>query len=828
MASKRPARSRAAAPAPKAAKAPVAARKTTKEKAAKRATTPQQAPSSIGALARSGYMAGAQGQAMTVIYIHGIGNKPPADVLRCQWDQALFGRSMGERTRMAYWVDRQRYPVPEAGTCSDRDEGPTISQAEQRVLSTFGLAPAGGDLHALIDTLAETPHERAKLEELLDQVQAGAAPGVAMDPGARSLWSGLNEILLRLVSAALLQDVHDFFFVPARREAMERSLRERLMAGGGPFVVVAHSQGSMIAYEVLRKLQAAECEVALLLTIGSPLGLPAVRSMFKQDIKKKKLPFPPCVRAWYNVADRRDPVALDGDLTDDIEGANGRFSNYTAAGINPDGPRNPHSGSGYLSIAQVRNHVRAVVGPGFDQPVTSTVVLKDLSDRMEAHGSATRHEVLIELAQLPAGVRPAQARQALVDYIRALAAPEVGLTGEALDEAIVLEDSLERFVSAQLTRFEIESLRNQYQALNFKRLWRDAGKRALLNRSRAVIQADAAQNAYHALGQDIGWAILDTGIAAGHPHFFETGVRDVVVAQWDCTLRGRPRELKRSDGRDFSHLDRNGHGTHVAGIVAGHCSAPLPGGEGKARVDFTAIAPQAQLYGFKVLDDEGNGRDSWIIKAIQQVADINDQAGQLVIHGINLSLGGWFDAESYGCGFTPLCNELRRLWRQGVVVVLAAGNEGLAWLIQQDGMALAANMDMTIGDPANLEEAIAVGSVHKTNPRSYGVSYFSSKGPTADGRCKPDVVAPGEKIISAHFGYKTRDPSTWMVEMSGTSMAAPHVSGLLAGFLSVRREYIGFPDKIKDVLMAHCNDIGRDRYMQGRGIPNLVKMLAET
>ena len=789
----------------------------------KAAAAPPETP-----LARSGYMAGAQGKAMTVVYIHGIGNKPPAEVLRCQWDQALFGRAMGERTRMAYWVDRKRYPVPEAGTCSDRDEGPTISQAEQRVLSAFGLPPAGGDLHALVDALAQTPQQRAQLEAVLDQVQDGAALEATAGPGARGLWSGLNEILLRLVSAALLQDVHDFFFVPARRAAMEDSLRERLLSGGGPFVVVAHSQGSMIAYEVLRKLKASQCDVALLLTIGSPLGLPAVRSMFKQDIKQKKLPFPPCVRAWFNVADRRDPVALDADLSDDIAGADGRFSNYAAPGINPDGPRNPHSGSGYLSIAQVRSRVRDVVGAGFDQPVTSTVVLKDLSDRMEARGGATRHEVLIELDQLPSGLRPAEVKADLVARIRALAGPQTGLSGEALDEKIVLEDTLDRFVSAQLTRFEIESLRNDFKALSFKRLWRDAGKRALLDRSRSVIQADAAQSAYHALGQGIGWAVLDTGIAAGHPHFYQAGKRDLVPAQWDCTVRGAPKLLRRADGRAFTHMDRSGHGTHVAGIIAGQCSAPYPGQDGGAKVAFTAIAPQAQLYGFKVLDDEGRGRDSWIIKAIQQVARINDEAGQLVIHGVNLSLGGWFDAESYGCGFTPLCNELRRLWRQGVVVVLAAGNEGLAWLVQQDGVPLAANMDMTIGDPANLQEAIAVGSVHKTNPHSYGVSYFSSKGPTADGRCKPDVVAPGEKIISAHYDYRLREPSTWMLEMSGTSMAAPHVSGLVAGFLSVRREFIGAPDRVKALLMAHCTDLGRDRYMQGCGVPNLVKMLAAT
>ena len=263
-------------------------------------------------------------------------------------------------------------------------------------------------------------------------------------------------------------------------------------------------------------------------------------------------------------------------------------------------------------------------------------------------------------------------------------------------------------------------------------------------------------------------------------------------------------------------------------MIAGQCSAPLPGSGDKESIDFTGIAPQAQLYGFKVLDDDGNGRDSWIIKAVQQVADLNDQAGELVIHGMNLSLGGYFDAESYGCGFTPLCNELRRLWRQGVVVVLAAGNEGLAWLVQNDGESYPANMDMTIGDPANLEEAIAVGSVHKANPHSYGVSYFSSRGPTADGRNKPDVVAPGEKIISAHHAFKASDRATWMVEMSGTSMAAPHVSGLIAGFLSVRREFIGFPDRVKQIVLAHSTDIGRDRYMQGRGIPNLIQMLAST
>src|SRR5690606_11257259 len=155
----------------------------------------------------------------------------------------------------------------------------------------------------------------------------------------------LNEILLKLISAALLQDVHDFFFDKRRREAMEKSLLDRMESGGGPFVVVAHSQGSMIAYEVLRKLDPARYDVALFVTVGSPLGLPSVRSMFKQSIRKKKLPFPPCVRHWYNVADRLDPVALDGNLADDIASPGPRYSNLQGTDVNSDSPRNPHSGS---------------------------------------------------------------------------------------------------------------------------------------------------------------------------------------------------------------------------------------------------------------------------------------------------------------------------------------------------------------------------------------------------------------------------------------------------------------------------------------------------
>ena len=145
---------------------------------------------------------------------------------------------------------------------------------------------------------------------------------------------------------------------------------------------------------------------------------------------------------------------------------------------------------------------------------------------------------------------------------------------------------------------------------------------------------------------------------------------------------------------------------------------------------------------------------------------------------------------------------------------------------------IAANLDLSIGDPANLEEAIAVGSVHKRNPHTYGISYFSSRGPTADGRRKPDVVAPGEGILSAFHDWPPAKPKLTFedlyVEMSGTSMATPHVSGLLAAFLSIRREFVGFPDRVKGMLLKSCTDLARDPYMQGAGMPNLIRMLTDT
>jgi subtilisin family serine protease len=144
----------------------------------------------------------------------------------------------------------------------------------------------------------------------------------------------------------------------------------------------------------------------------------------------------------------------------------------------------------------------------------------------------------------------------------------------------------------------------------------------------------------------------------------------------------------------------------------------------------------------------------------------------------------------------------------------------------------------SITEPAHAEACIAVGSTHRDAPHAFGISWTSGKGPTLDGRNKPDIVAPGEWITSAATGaVRSRagmdtlpagDPERLLTyaEQSGTSMAAPHVSGLIAAFLSVRPEFIGQPREVKRLLCETATDLGRAPYAQGAGLADLMRMLA--
>lgn len=755
------------------------------------------------------------GGAATIVYVHGIGNKPTADVLRCQWDRALFNVQLGERSRMAYWVDRARYPTPEAATCSDSDDG--LPGTAGMAARAAGLAAPSDPPDALIEALVQgNETERETLNSIARRIE-GPVPRSTGQASAKILPGGrlTRRWLARWLTDLLLPDVHDYLFDVDSRERMLDALADRLRAGGEPFVVVGHSLGSVIAYELLRRFKKEDCDVALFVTIGSPLGLKEIQDHLGQS---GPLAAPECVRRWVNFADIDDPVAIDSTLADEF-GANSSGVVVVDSIVgNTERDRNPHSGTGYLSTKAVRDLVRDVTGQAFASLLVRSALVTDVTRNIEMQRASTLHEVLIQVNEPSGGNAPGslkEAKSALVSRLRELAA-----TRPPSIERLAEPDELQRFVAATLTRSEIESLRTLAEELNIRLVWSNAEKRALIYTSAAVTQALPAQLGYAATGEGLAWAVLDTGIDEEHPHF---ALHGNVQAQWDCLGSGSPKQW--SGGRD---ADPNGHGTHVAGIIAGEAEGLW---EGQTR-RLAGMAPRTKLYGFRVLDKDGVGSDKAIIKALDTIAAMNDDSRSLVIHGVNLSLGSAYDPSNYNCGYTPLCQELRRLWHQGVVVCLAAGNEGYGQFQSSDGE-VGLNLALSIGDPANLEEAIAVGSVHKENPHSYGISYFSSRGPTADGRRKPDCVAPGERIVSAKAGGRqtkrsSKDLSGCYVEMSGTSMAAPHVSGVLAGFLSARREFVGDPDQAKRILLKNCTSLKRDPNMQGAGMINLVRMLLGT
>jgi subtilisin family serine protease len=758
----------------------------------------------------------------TVVYVHGIGNKPPASTLKCQWDTALFGKALGDRTRMAYWVNREIYPVPTNETCADGDKVNTTGDVAD--VGAFGIraASVGGtsalSLQSEAALLTSDPKRQAWLARVGAKMLASTevTPAEIRTRSVRAKILPVPEFLRKLIAANLtkifLRDVNDFLFVKERRDDMEQALLDRLQAGGGPFAVIAHSQGSMIAYDVLRRLDPAKFEIPLFVTIGSPLGLQEVQDVLRQWTGGT-LPFPPCVKRWVNVAERLDPVALDNDISNDFEG---KIENESGLFLNPDSPRHPHSATGYLSTKFVRDAVRNAVGTAFHQVIGPFSIARNLASDLEDSHRVDRHPTLIQLSDdRPKEPLTARELDTLARGVELKIREATELAGTDFDAVEI--DRLRHFVSAKLTRFEVECLRSAHRDLKIANIWKNSRKRALIMDSTHTLQVRPANLGYGADGKKICWAVLDTGIRADHPHFAK---HKNIIGQFDCTRRGEPKNFTPRDP-EFATLDRDGHGTHVAATI---------GGEYTFRDETSAagMAPRTQIFGFKVLNDEGEGEDAWIIKGLDTIARMNERAGSLVVQGVNLSLGGNFDPEMYGCGHTPLCQELRRLWRQGVVVCLAAGNEGYV-VLKSEGGNVQANLDLTIGDPANLEEAIAIGSVHKTNPHTYGISYFSSRGPTADGRRKPDVVAPGERIMSARHDWRHKDNPEFgdlYVEMSGTSMAAPHVSGMLASFLSLRREFIGYPDRVKAMLLGSCVDLGRDPYMQGAGLPNLIKMLA--
>ena len=260
------------------------------------------------------------------------------------------------------------------------------------------------------------------------------------------------------------------------------------------------------------------------------------------------------------------------------------------------------------------------------------------------------------------------------------------------------------------------------------------------------------------------------------------------------------------------------HGTHVAGILAANwpeAANTTPMGE-----PILGVCPDLELYDLRVLPDNPDDQadEFTVIAALQFVRHLNAHKDLMLVHGVNLSLSVPHDVANYACGRTPVCEECERVVAAGVVVVTAAGNRGFNKSAEATDGAIGDYRYISITDPGNADGVITVGSTHRMMPHNYGVSYFSSRGPTGDGRTKPDLVAPGERIESCSLnGY--------VETMDGTSMAAPHVSGAAALLMSCHRELIGQPRRIKEILCKTATDLGRERRFQGAGMVDVLRAL---
>lgn len=483
-------------------------------------------------------------------------------------------------------------------------------------------------------------------------------------------------------------------------------------------------------------------------------------------------------------------------------------------------------------------------------PVLAGVITPPLRDTMVQKTEAAAAQevpspIMIELnlGYQPSGIGGAQAR---VKELWQL----VGGSGEPRLFA-------DQFMAGDLTTAQIKCLVSADAVPQFwpqraiYRIWPDFEVHPQIDASSSTVKAIAAQRSFDSFGDGIVWAVVDSGIEGTHPHFKEYDtLTDPSVSDLHKDFTGGSSPL----------ADTDGHGTHVAGIIAGGLhrwaaedvvvvekrlnDPQRQQGEPIMQPRITdpdrlaGMAPRAKLVSLKVLGGPGDdkSRVSRVMDALAYVREKNAGSERVPrIHGVNLSLGYQFDAQWYACGQSPLCVEVDKTVRSGVVVVVAAGNSGyvsLTTAFKKDSLQFTA--DMTINDPGNTESAITVGSTHRSSPHTFGVSYFSSRGPTGDGRRKPDLVAPGERITSAAAGTRRSDVANQItvgdevpvyIDESGTSMAAPHVSGAIAAFLSVRREFVSKPEVIKRIFVDSATSLARDPAFQGSGLVDLLRAL---
>jgi serine protease AprX len=400
-------------------------------------------------------------------------------------------------------------------------------------------------------------------------------------------------------------------------------------------------------------------------------------------------------------------------------------------------------------------------------------------------------------------------------------------------------------------------------------IWRIANNRPIRladEFSRATVKADAAFRLFDVKCESITWAVIDSGVDRDHRGFFcipgdpQTGSR--VIKTYDFSilraLLDPAYDPKYSDqvnpiletarlraglalGKAKRHLENvyqsyqtemldwssieplltwdkprppaDGHGTHVAGIIG----ADMRDETDPTQVLVRGMCPDIKIMDFRIISDTLEDTEFSVIGALQLVRYLNSHNQYIVVHGVNLSLSIPHVVESFACGRTPVCDECERLVGAGVTVVAAAGNNGYQKFLTEKGT-FPGYATLSVTDPGNAEAVITVGATHKRDPHTYGISYFSSRGPTGDGRMKPDLVAPGERIESTL-------PNNETGMLDGTSQAAPHVSAAAAMLMARYPELNRQPRRIKQILCESATDLGRERVFQGHGLLDTLRAL---
>ncbi|MEW9123488.1 MAG: S8 family peptidase [Thermotaleaceae bacterium] len=336
---------------------------------------------------------------------------------------------------------------------------------------------------------------------------------------------------------------------------------------------------------------------------------------------------------------------------------------------------------------------------------------------------------------------------------------------ESLGGRVKYHISLIGAVAAEVPASQIEKLSQEHEV---EYINHDSNVFKCMDVASLAVESDFVNESGYT-GKGIGVAVIDTGVI---PHEDFVRPTNRIIAFKDFV-----------NGRSIPY-DDDGHGTHVAGIIAGN---------GYVKEDYKGIAPEAHIIGVKVLDENGSGKTSDILAGLQWVMDTKDMYNTKVVC---MSLGS--PAEN-AYSKDPLARAVNAAVQQGLTVVVAAGNSGPE--------------RRTITSPGISPAAITVGATDDNRTVTLSddfIAQFSGRGPTIDGNVKPDVVAPGVDIMSC-----SHKSSSAYVAYSGTSMAAPIVAGAAALL------YQKYPDissgEVKSRIVRSAVNIDRNPYAQGSG-----------